>query len=147
MSRSSAFISVTVSMRLARTAAWQAIVASSSFWRAASTSLAPYSRMSFSTPRVSPAMSPPASSTGAARTASSLGPETLVSSPRRSSASLFSSAVATSSASTASTAGTSRLCRATAPVSRLFFSCSMTMRSCAACMSTSTRPASFCARM
>ena len=34
ISRSSAFISVTVSARLARTAAWQAMVASSSFWRA-----------------------------------------------------------------------------------------------------------------
>ena len=86
-------------MRLARTAAWQAMVASSSFCRADSTSLAPYSRMSLSRSRVSPAMSPPASSAGAARTASSFGPETLVSRPSCSSASLFSSAVAMSSAS------------------------------------------------
>jgi hypothetical protein len=32
-----AFISSTVSLRLARTALWQASVASSSFWRSAST--------------------------------------------------------------------------------------------------------------
>src|SRR5688500_15986578 len=99
ISRSKAFISAMLSARFARTAAWQAIVARSSFWREDRTWLAPNSRISASRPRASPTISPPASATGAARTAISFGPDTVSSRPRRSSASRFSSAVATSSAS------------------------------------------------
>src|SRR5439155_17848999 len=94
ISRSSAFISVAVSTRFARTAAWQAIVARSSFCRPASIWLAPNSRISFSRVRARPTMSPLARSAGAVRTVSSFGPETAISSPSRSSASWFSSAVA-----------------------------------------------------
>src|SRR4051812_3839585 len=127
ISRSSAFISGTASTRCARTAAWQAMVASSSFWRAESIALAPYSRISLRRSRASAATSPPASSTGAERTVSSFGPDTATSSPTRSSAPRFSSAVAASRASTASTAGTSRRWRATSPESSDFFRRSMTM--------------------
>ena len=62
-------------MRLARTAAWQAMVASSSFCREESTWRAPNSRISRSRSRARPATSPPASSAGAARTDSSFGPD------------------------------------------------------------------------
>ena len=65
ISRSSAFISAMLSARCARTAAWQAIVARSSFWREDRTWLAPNSRISASTPRARPTISPPASATGA----------------------------------------------------------------------------------
>src|SRR5438309_4045580 len=147
ISRKSAFISVVLSARCARTAAWQAMVARSSFCRPASIWLAPYSRISLSRPRARPTTSPLARSTGALRTVSSFGPDTTISSPTRSRSSWFSSAVATSSASAESTAGTSKRWRATSPASSARFRRSMTMRSCAACMSTSTRPASFCARM
>src|SRR5438874_5387550 len=65
ISRKSAFISVVLSARCARTAAWQAMVARSSFCRPASIWLAPYSRTSLSRLRARPTTSPLARSTGA----------------------------------------------------------------------------------
>jgi hypothetical protein len=57
------------------------------------------------------------------------------------------SAVATSAGVAAKVAGISRGCASMADTSRLDFRRSYTMRSCAACMSTTTRPWLFSARM
>ena len=79
ISRSSAFISGTVRDRFARTAAWQATVASSSLRRSTSTREAPNSRMSPRTARSTAAVSRSASMAGTARTTRSFGPATLTS--------------------------------------------------------------------
>jgi hypothetical protein len=81
ISRSSAFISGTVSLRLARTAPWQAIVDSSSSRAVAMRRLSPCSRRSASTSRNSASTSPSASNAGTLRNASDCGPLRVTSKP------------------------------------------------------------------
>ena len=87
----------TVSLRLARTAAWQAMVASSSLRRSVSTRLAPYSRSSRSTSDARRRASASASSAGTARTMSEVGEAAAMSKPIVRSTAACSSTVATSS--------------------------------------------------
>ena len=117
MSRSSAFISGIVSWRLARTAPWQAMVASNSLRRAVTTSVAGNSRSSCSNWRISSATGALASRAGTLRTASSCGPATPTSKPMPASTSVQSSAAAMSLALTENTAGISRRCTAGRPSS------------------------------
>ena len=115
MSRSRAFISGRVSWRLARTAPWQAMVASSSLRRAVTTSVAGNSRSSCSSSRTSSATGALASSAGTLRTTSSWGPAAAISKPMPASTSVHSSAAAMSFAPTENTAGISRRCTAGRP--------------------------------
>src|SRR5882672_1789219 len=123
MSRSSAFISATVSERLARTAAWQAMVESISFWRSASTRLPPNCAISLSTSRASSAESAWASVIGTARTAIAFGAMAARSKPSLDKVCAWSSTVATSSALAVKVAGISNCCVGMRSTSSALLSC------------------------
>ena len=135
ISRSSAFISAEASMRLARTAPWHAM-GGSSFWRADSTA-APYSGSRAARPARAPAHRPQRARR--ARTHGKLvGPDTAARAQALEHFAIF-SAVAMSSACAETRRAPQRLTLPPAGF-RFCFSFSITMRSWAACMSTSTDP-------
>ncbi len=146
ISRSSAFISGTVSRRLARTAWWQAMVPSARS-KAAVVAALPCSRrsaiMSFS--KVAGSML--GSSAGVDRTSSCAGPLRSISRPRLANSPACDSASSASATATWTAIGTSSGCAGKRSDCIEAFSRSYVVRSCAACMSTSTRPPCACARM